>query len=100
MKRGVAAEIKKLKAQLKDLKAKEKESQVGQSQDLPSVQGQGEDERQKFSNLLHKYADIFAGSGDDLGRTSKLKHCINTGTTTPIRQPVHHISSQCRDEVC
>ena len=57
------------------------------------------DERQKFFNLLHKYNDIIAGSGDDLGRTSKLKHCINSGTIPPIRQPVRGISPQRRDEV-
>ena len=58
-----------------------------------------EDEQRKFLNLVYKYADIFAGSGGDLGRTSKLKHCINTGTAPPIRQPVRRISPQRRDEV-
>ena len=58
-----------------------------------------EDDRKKFFSLLHKYADIFASSGDDLGRTGKLKHCINTGTAPPIRQPVCRISPQRRDEV-
>ena len=32
-----------------------------------------EDERQKFFDLVCIYADIFAGSTADLGRTSKLK---------------------------
>ena len=58
-----------------------------------------EDERQKFFNLLRKYADIFADSGDDLGRTSKLTHRFDTGTSPPIRQPVCRISPQRRDEV-
>ena len=53
-----------------------------------------EDEQQKFFNLLHKYADIFAGSVDDLGRTSKLKHRIDAGTTPPIQRPVLRISLQ------
>ena len=42
------------------------------------------------------YGDTFAGSTSDLGRTSKLKHHIDTGTATPIRR----ISPQCRGEVC
>ena len=58
-----------------------------------------EDERQKFFTLLRKCADISAGSGGDIGRTSKLTHRIDTGTTPPIRQPVRHISPQRRDEV-
>ena len=45
------------------------------------------------------YADIFAGSTADLGKTSKLKHCINTGAAPPIRQPVRQISLQRRGEV-
>ena len=45
-----------------------------------------DDERQTFFNLVYMYADIFAGTTADLGRTSKLKHCIDTGTAPPIRQ--------------
>ena len=42
-----------------------------------------EDERAKFTTLLLQYADIFDGPGDKLGRTTKLKHTINTGTFVP-----------------
>ena len=44
-------------------------------------------ERERFFNLLLSYADIFAVSSSDLGRTSKLQHGINTGNAVPIRQP-------------
>ena len=50
-----------------------------------------EDERQKFFNLVCMYDDIFAGSMADLGRISKLKHCIDTGTAPPIHQLVRRI---------
>ena len=58
-----------------------------------------EDERQKFFNLVCRYADIFAGSTAELGKTSKLKHSIDTGTAPPIRQPVRRIPPQRRSEV-
>ena len=58
-----------------------------------------EDERQRFFNLVCTYADIFAGSTSDQGRTNKFKHCIDTGTTPLIRQPVRRIPPQRRGEV-
>ena len=47
-----------------------------------------EDERKKVFNFVSIYADIFAGSTVELGRTSKRKHSIDTGTVPPICQPV------------
>ena len=46
-----------------------------------------ETETQKFKALLIKYQDVFAKSSDNLGRTNKVKHTINTGNSNPIRQP-------------
>ena len=45
------------------------------------------------------FEDIFAGPDDSLGRTSLLKHTIDTGTAPPIRQPVRRISPSKRQEV-
>jgi hypothetical protein len=34
-----------------------------------------------------KYKDVFSKLPDDLGRTDRIKHHINTGNATPIRVP-------------
>ena len=52
------------------------------------------DERQRFLSLLCSYADVFASSTFDLGRTSKLRHSIDTGGGVPIRQPVRRLPPQ------
>ena len=46
------------------------------------------DESQKagVAALLIEFADVFASSADDLGRTSLVQHSINTGDSKPIRQ--------------
>ena len=52
-----------------------------------------------FFHLLLTYADVFAVSTTDLGRTDKLQHSIHTGNAPPTRQSVRHISPHRRDEV-
>ena len=37
--------------------------------------------------FLHEFKDCFAVRGQSLGRPSLVQHRINTGDTTPIRQP-------------
>ena len=49
--------------------------------------------------LLGEYADIFAISKEDLGRTAKVQHRINTGNSHPIRQPLRRIPPAKREEV-
>lgn len=44
-------------------------------------------EKQKLLELLCNYEDVFAKSADDLGRTNRVLHRINTGTAAPIRIP-------------
>ena len=56
-------------------------------------------ERERFFNLLLSYADIFAVSSSDLGRTSKLQHGINTGNAVPIRQPARRLPPHRQDKV-
>ena len=41
-------------------------------------------EKNKFKELFHKYRVVFAFSNDQLGRTSLVKHVIDTGDATPI----------------
>ena len=44
-------------------------------------------EQEQLYAVLLDYADVFAVDADDLGKTDKLQHTINTGSTLPIRQP-------------
>ena len=37
------------------------------------------EEKEQFISLLLENADVFADSKSDIGRTTKLKHNINTG---------------------
>ena len=48
--------------------------------------------------LLTEYADVFATSEEDLGRTEKVQHRINTGSSAPIRQQVRRIPPAKRQE--
>ena len=56
-------------------------------------------ERDIFYDLLLTYADVMASSTSDLGRTGRLHHHIDTGSSPPIRQPVRRISPHRREEV-
>ena len=46
-----------------------------------------EDEGEILADLLNRYQHIFAKSSDDLGRSDRVLHKINTGVATPCRQP-------------
>ena len=61
--------------------------------------GLTQDEKEQFFTLLMQYADVFAISESDLGRTSSLKHEIPTGNAPPIRQAVRRMPPQRRQEV-
>ena len=37
--------------------------------------------------LLYEFADVLSVSDDDLGRTTIVKHQIDIGDATPVRQP-------------
>ena len=50
-----------------------------------------EDQREAFKSLVLQYADIFFCPEDDLGRTSKLSHSIDTRSAPPIRKHVRRI---------
>ncbi len=56
-------------------------------------------QRSQLYNLLLGYSDVFAGSSADLGRTGKLKHHIDTGTSAPIRQHPRRVPPARREEV-
>eukprot|EP00731_Ephydatia_muelleri_P033767 Em0037g31a len=56
------------------------------------------EEQVQFSNLLLEYGDIFASSSTDLGRTGALKHCIKTGDSNPISQPVRRLPPHRKEQ--
>ena len=56
-------------------------------------------EKDIFYNLLLSHADVLASSDADLGRTNKLRHHIDTGSSPPVRQPVRRLSPHRRGEV-
>ena len=45
-------------------------------------------QRSQLRQLLKQYEDIFMCPGGTLGRTSLVRHSINTGDTPPIKQPL------------
>ena len=55
-------------------------------------------QRRGLVNLLLEYADVFAKSADDMGRTGLVKHRINTGDAQPIRQRARRLPIQQRKE--
>ena len=43
-------------------------------------------QRNRLAQMLSDYSDCFATSADDIGRTSLVKHKIDTGNAPPVRQ--------------
>ena len=56
-------------------------------------------QREQFLALLSKYSDIIAKDNDDLGNTTVMKHCIDTGNAVPIRQQPRRVPLPRRDSV-
>jgi hypothetical protein len=54
---------------------------------------------QRVGRLLVQYQDVFSSGEFDLGRTTWVKHEIDTGGAAPIRQPMRRSSPQQRAEV-
>ena len=58
-----------------------------------------EDHKEKTLALLELYADVIASSDSTLGRTGILRHSIDTGNATPIRQQVRRMSPPAKEKV-
>ena len=56
-------------------------------------------ENKCLAELLEAYADIFASSSLDLGRTNIVQHSIDTGEARPIKQPPYRVSQTQRAEI-
>jgi hypothetical protein len=53
--------------------------------------------KQQLAELLTKYQDVFLKSADDLGRTDKVQHIIDTGNANPNKQPHRRLPLGKRD---
>ena len=49
--------------------------------------------------LLRQYSGLFATKKSDIGRTSVVKHNINTGDARPVKQPLRRIPAHMTEEV-
>ena len=58
-----------------------------------------EEEKEQLFALCLEYNDLFAMGSDDFGRTTALRHKINTETSAPIRQQARRIPPFRKDEV-
>ena len=61
------------------------------------------EQRQEVSQLLIDNADVFSGPDGQLGRTSLVKHNIDTRDHPPIKQPLrrapYHQQARIEEEV-
>uniref|UniRef100_W8B595 RNA-directed DNA polymerase n=1 Tax=Ceratitis capitata TaxID=7213 RepID=W8B595_CERCA len=63
------------------------------------TQGLEDKYKQKASQLIRKYSNIFDKDGNNPGRTNVVKHCIDTGGARPIRQAPRSVPLAKRDTV-
>jgi Spumavirus aspartic protease (A9) len=79
----------------------EKEDTTIQIQEDKSVAIGELDEKQKqqLSQLLQKYAHLFATKKEELGRTNIVKHAIYTEEVPPIRQKFYRTSPKEQEHI-
>lgn len=58
-----------------------------------------EDQRLQLRKLLIKYKDSFAETDKDLGRTSSVKHKINTGIAPAFKEPPRRTPVHLRHQI-
>ena len=63
-----------------------------------SIIGLDENQKKMLFNLLCEFSGLFSQGSHDLGRTDLVKHHINTGTVTPVRQPPRRFPLAKREE--
>ena len=57
------------------------------------------EQKVQLTDLVTRYADVFALNSQELGTTSLVKHVINTGDHSPVRQPVRRTPFALRNKV-
>ena len=58
-----------------------------------------EDQKEKILALLELYADVIASGDNGLGQTDIMRHSIDTGNASPIRQQVRRTSLPAKEKV-
>ena len=66
---------------------------------LSRTQGLSEAESMDLGNLLFNFSDVISLHGGDLGRTSVVRHKINTGQAPPIKQAPQRLPFHQREQV-
>ncbi len=61
--------------------------------------GLDEEDTDAVKSLLSRYSDVFSTGDYDIGRTTLVKHRIDTGDAAPIRQPLRRASPEKRAEI-
>ena len=56
-------------------------------------------ENNRLNLLLDQYSDVIAALNLDLGRTSVIRHKIDTGDARPIKQPPYRVSQTQKAEI-
>ncbi len=57
------------------------------------------EQREKFERLIKNNLDIFAKNKKDLGKTTKVKHTIDTGNEKPIKQRFRRFSHKEKETI-
>ena len=63
------------------------------------VQGLTSPQRARLHSLLREYTEVISLRSGDLGRTSVIRHKIDTQGATPVRQPARRLPFHQRNEV-
>ncbi|CAC5376837.1 unnamed protein product [Mytilus coruscus] len=77
-----------------------KEKEIAETRNVPVhlkdmfqniAPGHSETEKDAIVDILNKYSDTFSKDETDLGRTSLIEFCIETGEAKPIKQPPRRV---------
>jgi transposase InsO family protein len=63
-----------------------------------TVEGRPEEEARVIAEMLSRYKGAFSQDDTDLGRTSLVEHCIDTGNARPIKQAPRRIPMAFKGE--
>ena len=56
-------------------------------------------EKASVADLLCRFEDVFSRGPEDLGRATGVRHSINTGDASPLKQPPRRVPISRREEI-
>ena len=98
--------LKDLRREARDVRRRVED--VNREGDLPehvidlyerSIREVPEKYHRKIRDVIAKHAQVFAKSSTDMGRTNWVKHDIETGEHSPVRQRARRLRHDQRDEI-